>query len=252
MHRLKKEVEDNFIKFDPTWKKRVFEVIKSLDDEDQIFRKSYFRLISLQAWRSELLEVLLPSDALEFYLESQNDAVLSHVFAHTGYWRSALQSLRSCLENVLQCLYYKDHPIEIQLWHLHKHRMQFSELIKYLSTHPQILDIPKNINPIDNLKNEYQTLSLAVHASAKTFRMTSDPDQIVICSNDKASLGSWSTREKFVLSSLNNLLLILFHEHLEGTQRPNLRKAISFTISPRNHSDILEYLKVRLFKHTIK
>ena len=62
-----------------------------------------------------VLEPRMTADSLAFFLEAQNDALVSHVFGNLGSWRSALKALRSCIENVAFCLYYKDHPVELHL-----------------------------------------------------------------------------------------------------------------------------------------
>lgn len=248
MRRLTNEVAANFQRFSGRWKSHLQSVLTSLANEQSRFRQSYFRLTSIQAWRSELLEGLLSSDALEFFLEAQNDAVLSHVLAHLGCWRSALQALRSCIENAMRSLYYMDHPVEVKLWHAHKHHLPFAELTKYFSSHPQVSDVAHGKQAVASLRSEYQTLSRAVHASAKSFRMTLDPDRIVLFSDHKIRLKQWSSREKRVLSGLNLLLLSLFRTHLAGARLPNLRKAVSLAISGTKRPAIRKHLSVRLPK----
>ena len=105
-----------------------------LAKDNSIYLNSY-RIASLQAWRTHL-ESRITEGSLAFFLEAQNDALTSHVFASLGSWRSALKALRSCIDNVLFCVYYKDHSVELDLWHSGKHKPSFNELFNYMENHP--------------------------------------------------------------------------------------------------------------------
>lgn len=218
-----------------------------LDKSIERYRESYKRLVSLQAWRT-FLETKVSSDSLAFFLEAQNDALVSHVLARLGSWRSALKSLRSCLENVLYCLYYMSHPIELELWHQGNHRLAFAALADYFEHHPRIIKLSNNITGLPIIKTEFSTLSKAVHASAKGFRMTVDASETLLWSAQKISLGMWCTREASVLTALNLLLLTLFKDELQGTSHQNLRKAVSLAIPHSKHSTIKSTLQITLFK----
>lgn len=247
MNNLKKEVEANFGKFSGGWKTELQRVITELDKEDQKFGSSYAHLTSFQAWRTEILSKCLPEDSLAFFAEAQNDALVSHVFARMGAWRSALKSLRSCLENVCYCLYYKDHPIELRLWLQGSHRLPFATLHEYFEHHPDVSVInDKTVTGLDTIKAEFATLSRAVHASAKGFRMTTDAKTMALWSSEKASLGAWLTRESHVVTGLNLLLLCVFRSQLTGAQLLNLRKAISLTVPKSRFTAIKSSLGISL------
>jgi len=248
LQRLGKEIEANFRRFCSTWRADIQSVTSSLDSAESVFRTSYFRLVSIQAWRSELLEHVLPADALAFFVEAQNDAVVSHLLAHLGCWRPALQALRSLIENAMRAVCYMDHPVELRLWHTHKHTLGFAELVKYLLSHPDVSHAGLVKHAVADIKKEYQTLSLAVHASAKSFRMTSDQDTTVLFCDDSVPLRRWSTHEKHVLSGLNLLLISLFSKELQGAKLRNLRKAVSFAVPTSKHPHVLRQLKVRLLR----
>jgi hypothetical protein len=147
---LAKEIKANFQVFSSSWPKGLQAAMKGLRASETTFQGSYARITSFQAWRTELLENMIGADALGFFLEAQNDALVSHVFAGMGTWRAALKSLRSCLENVLFCLYYKDHAVELQLWHSGKHRLGFRDLEKYFREHPSISGIEIGKQAIDD------------------------------------------------------------------------------------------------------
>jgi hypothetical protein len=247
MKQLRAEIEKNFDAFTQTWKDDLKQVITELDIETPKFFLSYLILTSMQAWRSELLEQLLHEDALAFYLEAQNDAVTSHYLARQGCWRPALKALRSCIENVMQSLYYYEHPVELKLWHQGKHFLQRAGLIAYLESHPNLIGLLAKYTGLTTLGVEYTTLNNAVHASAKSFRMTADAGGIQLATNAKASLGAWTTRERHVIRGINFLLMSFFADKLKGAAYPNLRMAISFAIPVADHAEIKKLLGISLF-----
>lgn len=247
MKVLQREVEANFVKFSVNWKAEMLASFDELDKSVERYLESYNRLVSLQAWRV-FLETKISSDSLAFFLEAQNDALVSHVLARLGSWRSALKSLRSCLENVMYCLYYMSHPVELELWHQGGHRLTFTALTDYFERHPRVIEAPNNITGLQIIKAEFSTLSKAVHASAKGFRMTVNASETLLWSTQKAALGMWGTREASVLTALNLLLLTLFREELRGTSQQHLRKAVSLAIPHPRHNAVKSALKVTLFK----
>jgi hypothetical protein len=190
---------------------------------------------------------VVSEEALGFFFEAQNDAIVSHVFARQGYWRSALKSLRSCIETVMQCLFYMDHPVELELWQAGDHRLGRAVLQQYLESHPRVRGVkPDKLTGLAILSKEYETLSRAVHASAKGFRMTADADAVQLCSDDRASLGKWLTRERSVLLGVNLLLVVMFRQELEAGRVPNLREVISLAIPQAYHAEVKSALRVTL------
>jgi hypothetical protein len=246
MSLLLKETETNFKNFDAAWRGEMARVASALAKEDAIFLVSYRRIVSLQAWRI-FLEPRISADSLAFFLEAQNDALTSHVFANLGSWRSALKALRSCIENVAFCLYYKDHPVEFRLWADGKHKPPISDYITYLEQHPQRIKTA-TVDPMPHLQNEYSTLSKAVHASAKSFRMTNDAKTTLLWNETKPSLNQWQTREAAVLTNINLLLLAHFREKLSGAAEAGLREAVSLAIPAAAYPEVKANLKVVLRK----
>ena len=242
MSVLLQETENNFHAFDAAWKKRMGEVSDELVKDTTVYLASYRRIVSLQAWRA-FLEPRISEASLAFFLEAQNDALTSHVFANLGTWRSALKALRSCIENVAFCLYYKDHPVEFKLWEKGKHRLPISDYLAYLENHPQRVVVP-SVDSMPQLQKEYSTLSKAVHASAKGFRMTNDIQTTLLWSDAKTSQGAWRTRESDVLINLNLLLLAHFREQLSGAAEPGLREAIGLAVPAALFTEVKTHLKV--------
>lgn len=246
MSLLLNETEANFKAFDNDWRADMAAVSADLAKGSAIYLGSYRRIVSLQAWRS-FLETRIPDGSLAFFLEAQNDALTSHVFANLGSWRSALKALRGCIDNILFCLYYKDHPIELRLWHEGKHKLTFAEHFTYLDNHPDRIHVPQ-IDAMPVLRAEYATLSKAVHASAKNFRMTNDIKETLLWSNANEQRGKWQTREQVVMSHINLCLLALFRTDLEGAASPGLRDAIGLAVPASRFGEIKTHMKVIIRK----
>jgi hypothetical protein len=241
------EIEAHFDAFTTSWKSELPESIASLDSYRDTFLRSYSRIISMNAWRSNFLENNISKGSLEFFGEALNDALISHVFARFGSWRSALKSLRSCIENTCYCLYYKDHPIELQLWELGKHRLGFSEVHNYLEQHPNLAPLRNaSVTGLATIKDEYGTLSRAVHASARSFRMSPNVHKVAFWRPNEQSLGQWHSREKCTLSGLNLLLTAMFRESLSAAQQRSLRTALALVIPTSFHNKIKSKLNVTI------
>jgi hypothetical protein len=246
MRQLRREIEAHFEAFTTRWKSESQTIVNSLDQFSARFLASYSRLVSMQSWRTMVLEPAVSSKSLAFFLEAQNDALVSHVMARLGSWRVALQALRTCMENTASCLYYMDHPVELEQWEAGSHRLTFRELLEYFRTHPRLAGVSKRDNGLEVLGNEYGTLSRAVHASAAGFRMAA-AGSTLLWTADQAKLGQWSTREGRVLLGINLLLVSFFRRNLESARLRNLRKAISFAIPTPRHAGIKARLHVTLF-----
>jgi hypothetical protein len=242
MSLLLNETEANFKRFDNGWRAELTEVSAKLAKDSPVYLTSYRRIASLQAWRS-FLETRISGASLAFFLEAQNDALTSHVFANLGSWRSALKALRGCIDNVLFCLYYKDHPIELRLWHEGKHMLVFAEHFTYLDNHPDRVVVP-SIDAMPRLRAEYATLSKAVHASSKCFRMTNDIKETQLWSDAVEQRGKWQTREQVVITHINYCLLALFRRELEGAAAPALRDAIGLVLPASRLADVKNHMKV--------
>ena len=245
MSSLLNEVDANYARFAQTWAAELPTVMADLAKHDAKYLASYRRLVSLNSWRGDLLQHKISPGSLSFALECQNDALVSHVLARVGSWRVALQALRSAIDNLHYCLFYMDHPVELELWASGKHRLAFSELHAYLSRHPRISDVPEPVSGLPLLQTEYATLSRAVHGSA-TFRMTGGTEATLLWSSDVARLGAWGTREANVLAGMNLLLVTVFREDLQGTKLPNLRRAAGLAIPTAYHAKIKKELSVTI------
>lgn len=247
MRYLLPEVDGNSEKFSKDFPAEIATACTSGLENVEGFRDSYRRVVSLQSWRVLFFEPSYPESAVKsMFLEAQNDALLSLVLAHMAMWRPALQSLRSCVENVLNTCYYVDHPIEFRRWESGNHRIGFSALESYFSQHPDIAGHRELPDILSEIKREYATLSKAVHASALSFLMTGE-GSITITDIDEPKYNQWNTRHSRTLQWLNFFLLVLHASALKGVQRPDLRKSISLAIPSPYHDTIDKHLGVYLF-----
>ncbi len=246
MEDFLEEVDSNFNVFFESAINNVEQVSDSLSDKKDDFNNSYRRIVSLQAWQSEVVEKYITSNAAEFFREAQNDALMSHLLSRQGAWRVSLMSLRACIENILYGLYYCDHAVELEQWESGDHRLGFSEVTSYLSRHPKFKEYSGSLTGIEGLKNEYATLSKAVHGSSRLFRMTKGGNIEGLNVYSEADFGAWLCREKNVISCLNRILVVFFKDHLQGAACINLKKALSLAIPRSKHQEITDSFGVRL------
>jgi hypothetical protein len=240
-----REVEENYKQFDKSSFEAATATRETLAASSTQYLASYRLVTTLQAWRSVVLEGLLDDDALAFFLEAQNDALASHALARVGMWRSALQSLRSCIENVLTCTYYMDHPVELRLWSIAGHRLNFSDLLTYFERHPDLVELPQVANGLSILSKEFATLSRAVHGSAARFRMSA-AGKPELWNAEPTKLGAWATRQRKAITAINVFLLALFREQLSGTKKAPLRQAVGAIFSKAKAEELRKHLKVTL------
>lgn len=245
MKDLKDEIELRYKEFSQKWSTELQLVMAQLAGSNSVFSESYLRLVSLNMWRSDLLSQVISQKSLAFFLEGQNDALVSHVFAQMGAWRSASKSLRSCLENVVFAMYFKDHPIELTLWEQGNYKPSFSGTIEYLQRHPALQSLPKELTGLEIFVQEYSTLSKAVHGSS-SFNMTSSTGTTSLWTANAASVGKWRSRETPVILAVNLLLMAMFKEELQGTKRAQLRSAISFVVPNAKHAAVKASLGIVL------
>ncbi|MEW5009884.1 MAG: hypothetical protein AB1Y36_11530 [Cycloclasticus sp.] len=240
------EVDNNFDRFFISASNDVANVTLQLNTKKDRFKDSYRRLVSLQAWRSEIIDRTIDSKASEFFKEAQNDALMSHSLARQGAWRVALMSLRSCVENILFGLYYCDHSVELEQWDSGEHKLGFTEVASYLNRHPMFKPFTEQQTGIEGIKTEYSTLSKAVHGSSRLFRMTKAGAIEGLNIHSEPDLGAWLTRERSTLSFLNRILIVFFRDDLQGASNQNLRKAISLVIPESKHAEITSQYGVKL------
>jgi hypothetical protein len=243
---LKEEIANSFAIFQEDWQKELAGRISDLPNHSECLGESYRRLTTLQAWRANIIATTLSEGSFAFFAEAQNDALISHVQASLGSWRVALKSLRSCIENMLMCLYYKDHSVELRRWEKGEFRLGVAAAISYFESHPTLKGVPCGLTGLEMLGKEYSDLSLAVHGSSKSFRMTDEGKAVALWKMDEKFLSIWSSHEKKTISAINLLLLAMFHEQLEGAKASALREALAFAISSKKDAEIKSILKVSI------
>jgi hypothetical protein len=159
-----------------------------------------------------------------------------------------LKSLRSFIENIYSALYYMDHPVELQRWLLGKYKIGFTDLSTYFASHPKLKGVDASANGLAILGTEYATLSKAVHASAKQFRMTTDLTDTKLWVHDKVAVRQWATRERQVVIAANALLLHMFSDNLLGAKHRALRELLALVIPVGRHKEIRQRLSVNIPK----
>lgn len=246
---LQTEINHNHDSFEIDWISDQKECIESLKIKSELFRKNYTNICTIQAWREFVINKKLSIDSQAFFFESQNDLLTSHCLARSGAFRQSLKSLRSSIENIYFSLFYNEHPIELLKWKDGLHKISFQELHTYFSGHPYLKNTTEQECGLANLKDEYSTLSKAVHGSALAFRMTKNLTDIRIWSNDISEVGKWSSRENSVISSFNLLLINLFKDELLGTKNRQLRQVIGLTLTDKKISNIKEKLNINIIKN---
>jgi hypothetical protein len=247
MSQFEEEVEKNRQSFHADWTASIQTNWKSLKEND-LLKDSYRRISCLNALRNLVVDKKLDKASGEFFLEAHNDALVSHVNASFGAWRPALQALRSCIENSLAAFYYKDHPVELELWTRGEARLGFSELESYFSKHPVFREINKKLTGLEILTKEYSVLSRAVHASAKSFRMTDKASETLLWNADPARAGMWSTREGLVVQGVGLFVIAFFRDEFTGMKNAALREVLYYVLSEDNIKQMQTDLKIVISK----
>lgn len=244
---IENEIDHNGREFYNDWTKQLVSNHNALA-ENKVYKESYRRLCCLQALKSEIVTKFFNEKSAAFFIEAHNDALTSHVSASFGAWRLALQSLRSSIENALCALYYKDHPVELELWSKGKFRIGFTDLFAYASKHPQIDGLPSSVCGLEIIKDEYTTLSKAVHASAVDFRMTDNASKVLLWNTETVKANKWASREQSVVQGICLLIISHFCEQLQGTKLTQLREVLFFGVSVKQRELIKEHLHITIPK----
>lgn len=127
-------------------------------------------------------------------------------------------------------LYFRDHPVELELWKADQFRIGFAELKRYFESHPRIGQKDAELAGLNVLGKQYRILSKAVHGSGIEFRMTKGVEVPVIYGDEKLAVERWITNQKFVLLGLNLLLIAFFRTNISGTAHSNIRSALSHIV----------------------
>ena len=246
--QIEQEIDANHAVFFKRWTAEAEKNWKSLSQGD-VYKHSYRRICSLQAVKTHLILPHYSPGSSAFFFEAHNDALVSHVSASIGAWRSALKALRSCQENILAAIYFNEHPIELELWESGKFRIGFAELLRYMERHPRLAGFGPQISGVVTLASEFETLSKAVHASAANFRMTDSVSSVLLWSSDARKRAMWATRERKVIEGVSLLLVCLHSAMLQGTALTPLRSVLSFSITPSNRKRLKQVTKVHIPEH---
>lgn len=243
---MRDEVIGNYSRFLNDWRSTLVRRVQTIDATHERFSESYLRLVTLQAWRESIIEARIAPNAFGFFLEAQNDGMISHVQASMGSWRVALKALRSLLENTLLALYYTDHLVELERWEKGTFRIGMSECLDYFGKHPAFEGVSEGTSGMGLLRQQYGKLSEAVHASSEGFRMSAEGEAVRLWLIDEEHESRWNSYERKALQAVNLVLLTFFREQLNGAAFPQLREAVSFVVPPAKDEDIHRSLGVRI------
>jgi hypothetical protein len=117
---------------------------------------------------------------------------------------------------------------------LAKHRLSFTELHTYLAAHPDLREVPESGRGLTALMTEYGVLSRAVHGTGTSFRMRAGTAKMQLFTDDKIQLSMWHARSRNVLTAINQLLLGLYRDSLQGNRllhRPQASKVASLRLA---------------------
>jgi hypothetical protein len=245
MTKISSELKANYEVFSEALPKRLVANCNLFRNKAALI-ESYARIASINALKIDLIEQYFPKGAAHFFYEAHNDVLLSHVNASFGSWRLALQSLRSFMENTLATIYFLDHPIEFEKWKNGKFSISPKELREYVSDHPKIVDLSKELKFKAAIDKEYGTLSKAVHGSSVSFRMTTEDGKTNIANPNEADLGKWSTRERITIDICLTAMIGVLRDQLEGAKMQNLRGSLGLTIKPRSRDALKKHCGVSI------
>ncbi|HLN37482.1 MAG TPA: hypothetical protein VK337_06840, partial [Xanthobacteraceae bacterium] len=150
------------------------------------------------------------------------------------------------IENALCSIYYREHPVELELWSAGKFIIGFLDLIKYAEKHPRLSGLGREITGLAALHAEYATLSKAVHASAVNFRMTDPVSSVLLWSTDPIKAAMWSARERKVIEAISLLIVCLHAPLLQGTQLTPVRNVLRLSISNANRTRLKQRVRVNI------
>ena len=242
---IQDEIDANYLKFFDGWSAGADANFAASKGRKALL-ESHRRLAAFRALRVNLVEKRLSKGAQAFFLEANNDLVTAHVTAHLCAWRASLKFLRSAIENVLYCFYYDVHPIEHRQWESGHFKVGFSASHRFFETHPDVAGLPKAVTGLEQLENEYATLSKAVHASSRLFRMTEGELNILLWKDDIAKLGSWSARERATVQALALLTVCLLADDLKGAKNGPTRDVLQFALTKHVRQQLKTTLSITI------
>lgn len=245
MVKVRAEISENYLAFSKKISSSIASNISEFEGNEKLI-ESYARIAAINALKVDIVEPHFPKGAAHFFFEAHNDSLISHVNASYGSWRAALQALRSFMENTMAAIYYLDHPVEFMKWSAGNFRMSPREMREYISEHPKLDKLNKELKLKVALDKEYGTLSKAVHGSSSMFRMTTADGKTNIANPSPADLGKWSARERSAVDICMTSLVGVVSDHLDGAKMPNLRGALSAAIQPNSRAAIKKHLDVTI------
>lgn len=175
------------------------------------------------------------SERMEFLKEMHSDFVHLQVSLPLGLKKSSFLSLRAGIEHTLMHIYYKDHPIELQLLNESPENKTTTEfLFKYLNTHPKFKN--EKIKPlIEKIHEHYSKLSKTIHGTSTAyFQQHKTISEIQI---SDAEFDNIVKDVKILIDSLMTIIII-FHRSIFRTIHHEHTNLIMTYISNENKTRI--------------
>ncbi len=122
----------------------------------------------------------LDSIRMEFLDELRSDLVHVLTFVSLGFKKPLALSIRSCIEDVIRHIYYKDHPIEFQLLNeTGDTQISVTSTFDYFNDHPLFKKFKGFHMIYDHLSNQYSETSKLIHGSSiKHFQLSKSISQL--------------------------------------------------------------------------
>lgn len=152
-----------------------YTVPKETEKDFQLLHKKFFTL-------ADLIYVITKTDStrIDFLYELRSDSIQLLTFLSLGFKKATALAIRSCIEDVIRHIYYKDHPIELELLNeTGNTQISVTNTFQYLNTHPVFKKYKKFIIIHNFLTNEYSNTSRFIHGSSvKHFQLSKTISQL--------------------------------------------------------------------------
>lgn len=167
---------------------------------------------------------------MEFLEELRSDLVHLLTCISLGLKKPSALSTRGCIESTIRHIYYKDHPIELQLLNqTGETKISVTETFNYLNEHPVFKKIDRFCKMYSFLKNEYSETSKLIHGSSfRHFQLSKSISQLKITDQEFTS----QTKNLEKLLGILITVIIIFHKKTFNQIHHEHRDLIFSCVSP--------------------
>jgi|CXWL01.1.fsa_nt_gi hypothetical protein len=206
---------------------------KNRSDDFSLIHKRIFCLSDLVYQLKEI-----DSTQMIFLDELRSDLVYLLTFTALDFKKPLALSMRSCIEDTIRHIYYKDHPIELQLLNeTGETKISVKETFDYLNKHP-LFNKLKGFDLIYcDLHNQYGSTSKLIHGSSLVeFQLSKTISELGMSDTEFKKL------QKDISKLIDNLItsLIIFHKEIFKQIHYECRSLILSCIAPTHKKIIYE------------